>query len=88
MKTFYCFFGIFIFGFYFSQVKVNYRKDIDIFFMDSAVSMKRYLDASKPYRYKIVNHTNSDYIIDPQGFDGKTYVYEIMNYTVVAIQKK
>jgi len=76
MKRFYCFFGIFIFGFYFSQIKVNKRKDVEIFIMDSVISMKRYLEANKAYQYKIVNNTNDNYIIDPQGFRGKTYVYE------------
>ncbi|MDR3024479.1 hypothetical protein [Chryseobacterium sp.] len=76
MKRFYCFFGIFIFGFYFSQIKVNKKRDVEIFLMDSAVSIERYLDPNKAYKYKIINHTDNNYIIDPQGFRGKTYVYE------------
>ncbi|MDR6548693.1 hypothetical protein J2810_004783 [Chryseobacterium rhizosphaerae] len=76
MKRFYCFFGIFLFGLCFSQIKINKRKDIEIFLTDSIVSMERYLDASKPYKYLIINHTSDDYIIDPQGFMGDTEVYE------------
>ncbi|QIY90083.1 hypothetical protein [Chryseobacterium gallinarum] len=63
-------------SFYLSQVKVNTGNDIEIILLDSNVSMQRYLDGANPYKYKIINHTDHDYIIDPQGFVGKTYVYE------------
>lgn len=76
MKKIYLFFGILLYGIYFSQVKINNRNDIEIYLMDPEVSMERYLDAKRPYQYKIINHTNDDYIIDPQGFRGKTDLYE------------
>jgi len=76
MKRIYVLIGICIYSFYLSQIKVNTRNDIEIILLDSSVSMQRYLDVVNPYRYKIINHTDHDYIIDPQGFIGKTYVYE------------
>ncbi|PWN68869.1 hypothetical protein C1631_012365 [Chryseobacterium phosphatilyticum] len=65
-----------IYSFYLSQIKVNTRSDLEIILLDSSVSMQRYLDGANPYTYKIINHTDDNYIIDPQGFNGKTYVYE------------
>lgn len=76
MKTLFLFFGVFVPYLYFSQIKINTGNDIEIFLMDSSISMEKYLNPKIPYQYKIVNNTNDDYIIDPQGFIGESKVYE------------
>lgn len=76
MKNLFLFFGVFVPCIYFSQIKINARNDVEIFFMDSSISMERYLNPKTPYYFKIINHTNEDYVIDPQGFIGETDVYE------------
>lgn len=62
--------------FYFSQIKVNERKDIEIFLTDTNISMEKYLNPKTPYLYKIINHSNYNYIIDPNGFIGEAQLYE------------
>jgi hypothetical protein len=76
MKNLFLFFGVFVPCIYFSQIKLNTRNDVEIFLMDSSISMEKYLNPKIPYQYKIVNHTNDVYIIDPQGFIGESKVYE------------
>ena len=76
MKNLFLFFGVFVPSVYFSQIKLNTGNDIDIFLMDSSISMEKYLNPKIPYQYKIVNHTNNYYLIDPQGFLGEAVLYE------------
>lgn len=63
-------------NYFFSQQKINIREDVQVFLLDSEVSMKKYLDPKTPYLFKVVNNTDEKFLIDPQGFIGETSLYE------------
>ncbi|WP_434979116.1 hypothetical protein [Daejeonia sp. YH14] len=66
--------SILISNFLFSQIKLTYGNDIEIYFLGKEISQSELLSGKAEYNFKIKNNTSYSLLISKFGFEKQNYV--------------